>query len=894
MKSITNAGSRWKTIMVLAPLVLLVILAIATSGAISIGSAVDGYGAGHVSPASAYGISDQMLYVANGRASDVKVIDVGTMSIVDTIPVPNEVTPTWLNDWNPGLMNWEIHGVVPSKDRTHIYAVGALSGGSFDKVTGDYRLADYRMYDINVNTKVTEREIPMMDSSGTQPVNPVGYCGLEYNLNDENSNEIIGASMNASNAVLSTVLHDPVTGAPIDLSGVRGSGTSEMGGWAFEDISTGANTGFMTTDANGTTESSTCGVSWTADGTRGFAAQMFEPLVNTVNWTTRVADGDIAPSAATGTSYHQSTSDKAAGLLYVASSSGNVDVFDMNSNTMVGEINVRALTGTPYNDVHGVEISPGHNNIIYVTSRNTGTGNMEVIIDVTDLNAPVLIGSVSGLAEAACGVYAIDNKADYYAAANPTPVGNQMLFVANGRASDVKVIDVGTMSIVDTIPVPNEVTPAWLNAWNPGLMNWEVHGVVPSKDRSHVYAVGALSGGSYDKTTGTYRLADYRMYDINAATKVTEREIPMMDSSGTQPVNPVGYCGLEYNLNDENSNEIIGASMNASNATLATVLHDPVLGTPIDLSGVRGSGTSEMGGWAFEDISAGANTGFMTTDANGTTESSTCGVSWNADGTRGFAAQMFEPLVNTVNWTTRVADGDIAASASAGTSYHQSASDKAAGLLYVASSSGYVDVFDMTSGVYMQYIDIRDLTGSYSNDVHGVELAPGNSSIMYVTSRNTPDAGGNMELVVDITDLNAPVLIGSVNGLAPAACGVYAIDNKAAYYGTKPGLSLSKTRTYWGSYADYTLGKLSVDYSLGASAAAAANDVKIVGSSSTAGVTIATALPASVGNIAAAGSASTTLQYNVPAGTALFKTTTYATAQNGASIYSYPGPYPGA
>ena len=48
MKSITKAGSRWRTLMVLTPLVLLVILAIAAGGSISAGSAVyAGYSSSH-------------------------------------------------------------------------------------------------------------------------------------------------------------------------------------------------------------------------------------------------------------------------------------------------------------------------------------------------------------------------------------------------------------------------------------------------------------------------------------------------------------------------------------------------------------------------------------------------------------------------------------------------------------------------------------------------------------------------------------------------------------------------------------------------------------------------------------------------------------------------------
>ncbi|MCL4474395.1 MAG: hypothetical protein M1455_10765 [Actinobacteria bacterium] len=452
-----------------------------------------------------------------------------------------------------------------------------------------------------------------------------------------------------------------------------------------------------------------------------------------------------------------------------------------------------------------------------------------------------------------------------YHQAPPTADGlaNQLLYVAGGTQSDVKVIDVGTMSVVDKIPVP--VQPSGLAGLG---MNWEVHGVVPSQDRSSIYAVGALSGGYLAS-------APYQMYNISTSTKAVIRSIPLGDSA----TNPVGYCGLEYNLNDESSNEIIAASMNAADGTLMSI-GAPNLGR---------TNAQQQGGWSFENIATGTSTGFMSTNANGSNESSTCGVSWNADGTRGFASQMFEPLVDKVNWTTRAVDGDFAAYSTPGTSYHQSASDKAAGKLYVTSSSGNVDTFDMNTGAQLGEINIRSLTGSTTNDVHGVEIAPGNSNILYVTSRNTPDASDNMELVIDITNPAAPVLKGSVDGLAKSACGVYAIANKADYYGTMPsGLTLSKTGVRWASYADYVAGQLSVDYSVGNAGAAA--KVNIVGASATNGVTLVG--PVSAGTIASAASAPVTLKYNVPTGVGSFRTTVYATAQNGSQIAFMPGPMP--
>ena len=39
------------------------------------------------------------------------------------------------------------------------------------------------------------------------------------------------------------------------------------------------------------------------------------------------------------------------------------------------------------------------------------TDNMELVVDVTDINAPALIGAVGGLAQSVCGVYAMPTRA---------------------------------------------------------------------------------------------------------------------------------------------------------------------------------------------------------------------------------------------------------------------------------------------------------------------------------------------------------------------------------------------------------------------------------------------------------------------------------------------------
>ncbi len=954
MKNI-NKSRKLRIVAVLAPLALLVVLAITVAGYASAGSSVSctyGNCGGSVAPNASYGISNQLLYVANGLSSNVKVIDVGTMNIVDTIPVPNEAAPASLHALNPSLMNWEVHGVVPSADHKDIYAVGALNGGSWSTTadtSSTFQTGVYKAYKINTATKALDGTVPLeqiaqstdpttgapvVDKNGnpvmapTNSLNPVGYCGLEYNLNDVNSNYLVAASMNADDATLSTVLSS--NGQPVNLGRPA---ADQTGGWTTVNLSTGQFSSFMSSDNNGDLESSTCGIAWNANGTQGYASQMFEPLINTVNWDAATATGTTTGSigVSPGTMYHQETTDKAKGHLFV-SEENNVDVYDMSTNTQVATINVYGLLGATQGvHTHSVEFTnAGGKDVLYATVRSFPAGSAsEIVLDVTDLNNPVLIGSVSGLDPEACGVYADTDKSQYYEASGLTAnaqvapeaphnaLSSDLLFVANGRSSNVKVLDPSSLKIVDTIPVPNEQTPASLNALNPGLMDWEVHSIAVSKDRTKIYTAGALSGGSYTTpgdTSTPFQLADYQLYTIGTANKTLEAHAPL--AGPNDPVNLVGYCGMEYNLNDENSNILVASSMNASNATLSTVLKNAD-GTPFDASAARGSGHSELGGWSSFNLSTGQNIGFVSgdgsnmVDATGAVtgpdtnspESSTCGITWNAAGTEGYASQMFQPLVNKINWDGATGTGTLAgvafpASSAPGTSYHQETMDKATGMLFIASSSGNVDVMDSNTGTIVGSIDINSLAGTPNADVHGIELSPSDPSVLYVTSRNTPNAGHATELILKVGDEQNPAttttLLGAIPDLDQAACGVYAIGDKSTWQAvqntTAPSLSLTQNRVYWGSMADYQAGKLSVDWTIGAGAtSAAASGVTVVGAHSTNGVALASAMPLNIGDIGATGSAGFTLQYNVPSGVSVFMTSTFATADGG--TFTYPGPY---
>ncbi|MDO8616226.1 MAG: hypothetical protein Q7T33_10925, partial [Dehalococcoidia bacterium] len=122
-----------------------------------------------------------------------------------------------------------------------------------------------------------------------------------------------------------------------------------------------------------------------------------------------------------------------------------------------------------------------------------------------------------------------------------------------------------------------------------------------------------------------------------------------------------------------------------------------------------------------------------------------------------------------------------------------------------------------------------------------------------------------------------------------SASGSFTVVNWVCTPG-KPSLSLSAPGSYWASYADYTARELSVNWSVSNTGANNAVAVAITGSTNTNGVTLSTALPASIGNINAGSSASTTLKYHVPLTTGSWRTTTSATAADdcGTTGYTYP------
>jgi hypothetical protein len=107
---------------------------------------------------------------------------------------------------------------------------------------------------------------------------------------------------------------------------------------------------------------------------------------------------------------------------------------------------------------------------------------------------------------------------------------------------------------------------------------------------------------------------------------------------------------------------------------------------------------------------------------------------------------------------------------------------------------------------------------------------------------------------------------------------------------SKPDLSLRSPSSFWGSYADYTAGTLSVTWTVNNIGSAPAANVMITGSVPSPEVTLISSMPAVIGNIAAGNSGSVVLQYHVPTGLLGFHVSMTGSAQNECTTdtYTYP------
>ena len=104
---------------------------------------------------------------------------------------------------------------------------------------------------------------------------------------------------------------------------------------------------------------------------------------------------------------------------------------------------------------------------------------------------------------------------------------------------------------------------------------------------------------------------------------------------------------------------------------------------------------------------------------------------------------------------------------------------------------------------------------------------------------------------------------------------------------TKPSLTLKTPITFWASYADYTVRKLSVTWTVGNTGASGAHNVQLISSKPDGKVTLLSKLPASIGAIAAGSSGSVLLQYKVPVGYRSFHVLTNGSGQDECETATY-------
>lgn len=428
-------------------------------------------------------------------------------------------------------------------------------------------------------------------------------------------------------------------------------------------------------------------------------------------------------------------------------------------------------------------------------------------------------------------------------AAAPDPqLTNDLVFVGNGAGGvdPIKIVDVDAQAMV--------------NAMGTGSSVNSNHGIQMSADGKYIYTANAALAG------GRMRAVKFDIATKSDAAVYT-------DAAARQYTAATGLCGIEFNLNDPSGNLWV-----------------------TQMSGTAGNG----GGGLYEIDPATGFTGAYVDSGAGTDNRATCGIGWNASGSLAYTSLMNAKKTNELSWPGATLTGG---SVTHSPTLHILDTNKDLGLVYVSGGNGSgvgstIEVIDMATNTL-----VGAGAAQYMNP-HSATLAHGNG-FLYSHSRPTALNGSLGHLLVyDVGGGTAggtptnPVLIAAIPDGANGggSCGNDVVAKSD--YCSEPALSLSKTSTYWGSYADYTARQLSVDYSIGNGAGLTnAYNVAIVAASNSNGVTMASATAG--GNIPAGSSAAVTIKYNIPVGVGQFTSTVYATANDLCNnTWEYPGPAP--
>jgi rhodanese-related sulfurtransferase len=421
-----------------------------------------------------------------------------------------------------------------------------------------------------------------------------------------------------------------------------------------------------------------------------------------------------------------------------------------------------------------------------------------------------------------------------------TLLDDDLVFIGNAGGNNLKVVDVASGSVVNTIG-----TGTSLN---------KNHGVLMDGDPRYVWSA---NDGVVDQKLKVTK------FDLGTLTEVAAFEQYVPGYSGG------GLCGIEFDQNDPSKNM-----------------------WALAMSAVPGQG----GAWEINQDTG--FTGEYVDPGTGADNRATCGIGWNSSGTVAYASLMVAKKTTEVAWPGAPIDPTpTGRAATHNATIHIIDTNKEAGLIYASggNSTGVgssLDVIDMTT---MNVVGSTPLEGF---NPHSVTLTH-NNGIIYAHSRIGAPNGTGALLILDVGAGSAggtqiqPTLMAIIPDEGTGgSCGNDVV--KKSDFCAKPSLGLSRTSTYWASYADYTAGLLSVDYSVSnQSALAAAHNTAIAGTVNSMGVTMASST--AIGNVPGGGSVPLTIKYNVPSGVVSFGTTVYATAGDlCGNSYTYPGPYPEA
>ncbi|MHB8859141.1 MAG: right-handed parallel beta-helix repeat-containing protein [Thermoleophilia bacterium] len=205
--------------------------------------------------------------------------------------------------------------------------------------------------------------------------------------------------------------------------------------------------------------------------------------------------------------------------------------------------------------------------------------------------------------------------------------------------------------------------------------------------------------------------------------------------------------------------------------------------------------------------------------------------------------------------------------------------------------TGNVIKGNMVSANWITGISIQDSSGNdiYANNFVAGGIPQAQSWGSSVNSFNRPaPIGGNYWSDWTSPDANSD---GFVDSPYVFTGGSDLLPRTMLYVPSpaRPSLGLTRTAVFWGSYADYLNGDLSVTVALGNAGEEGAYAVRFTGGSNSNGAELQTPMPLSVGRILPGATASATLTYHLPAGVGSFQSMLTASAEDPEGIsYTYP------